>query len=225
MNLRFDQDGTYGPHEGGLKPVENRRIATLTQQERVALRCSSLGHGRRCPFLSGCTWTAAWFVFTAPKLDAWGAGVDASSASKDKLSKTSDSAYGFDVSDGVRTSAVVGSSSPVVGKSADGKLCSRLRTASASVDPPLRFNRFRRRCTSTDHRDARAMAQLRWYWARGPAPAGTDLQITISALQPRRAGEGAFFAISWKAGIAIGRTSASPAAFMADLSPAITASA
>jgi hypothetical protein len=62
------------------------------------------------------------------ELDAWGAGVDASSASKDKYPKRTIQFTVFDSSDGVRTTAETGSSSPTVGKSSDGKmLSSRLR--------------------------------------------------------------------------------------------------
>jgi len=141
--LQFDRDGIlWASTEGGLSRLKNGRVATLTKKN--GLPCDEVHWVMEDDTHSFWLYMACGLVrIEGSELDVWGAGVDASSASKDKYPKRTIQFTVFDSSDGVRLSAGIGSSSPTVGKSSDGKLWFTAQDGVSVVDPRhLPFNRL-----------------------------------------------------------------------------------
>jgi signal transduction histidine kinase/ligand-binding sensor domain-containing protein len=141
--LQFDRDGIlWAATEGGLSRLKNGRVATLTSKN--GLPCDAVHWVMEDDAHSFWLYMACGLVrIERSELNAWSAAADATSGSKDKHSKRTIQFTVFDSSDGVRSSATNGSSSPNVAKSPDGKLWFTAQDGVSVVDPHhLPFNRL-----------------------------------------------------------------------------------
>jgi signal transduction histidine kinase/ligand-binding sensor domain-containing protein len=142
-DLRLDPDGTlWAATEGGLSRLKNRRLATLTSKS--GLPCDAVNWVMEDDAHSLWLNMPCGLVrIERSQLDAWGAAVDAESASKDEYPKRTTQFTVFDSSDGVPSSAYIGSSSPTVAKSSDGKLWFTTLEGFSVLDPRhLPYNRL-----------------------------------------------------------------------------------
>jgi signal transduction histidine kinase len=133
--LQFDRDGIlWAATEGGLSRLKNGRFATLTSKN--GLPCDAVHWVMEDDAHSFWLYTACGLVrIERSELDSWGAAVDATSDAKDKYPKRAIQFTVLDSSDGVGSSAFLGSSSPNVGKSLDGKLWFTTLDGFSVLDP------------------------------------------------------------------------------------------
>ncbi len=133
--LRFDGEGAlWIATEGGLGRLKNGRIATLTSKS--GLPCDAV------------QWTmeddaqSVWLMMPCGLVRVARSELEARASAADKTARTIHATV-FDISDGVRSLAVVGDYTPRVGKSADGKLWFIAPDGISVVDPHhLPFNKL-----------------------------------------------------------------------------------
>ena len=144
--LQVDRDGIlWAATEGGLSRLKNGHIATLSRKS--GLQCDAVHWVMEDDAHSFWLYMACGLVrIERSELDAWGAGVDVTSGTKDAKDKSTGrtvQATVFDSSDGVRSIARFGSSSPPVAKSRDGKLWFTASDGVSVINPDhIPFNKL-----------------------------------------------------------------------------------
>jgi len=136
--LRVDQDGVlWVATEGGLSRLKNGRIATLSNKN--GLPCDAVHWAIEDDGHSFWLYTACGLVRIArPELDAWAAAMEEDGDAKPTIDVTV-----FDSSDGVKILPTATHYSPLVSKSADGKLWFVGLVGVMVVDPQhLAFNKL-----------------------------------------------------------------------------------
>jgi signal transduction histidine kinase/ligand-binding sensor domain-containing protein len=131
-DFQFDQEGTlWAATDGGLSRLKNGRVATLTSQS--GLPCDAVHWVMEDDAHSFWLYMTCGLARIArPELDAWAA--DPSHTIKTAI---------FDSSDGVRNKGTAGGYSPLVAKTADGKLWFVTYGGVSVIDPRhLPFNKL-----------------------------------------------------------------------------------
>ena len=134
--FRFDRDGAlWVSTEGGLSRLKDGRIATLSAKN--GLPCDAVHWAMEDDVNSFWLYTACGLVRIArSELDAWAAAVDRGAQRTIQVTV-------FDGSDGVRSTAIKHGFSPIVAKSADGKLWFPAVDGFSVLDPQhLPFNKL-----------------------------------------------------------------------------------
>jgi len=137
--FHFDNDGALwiSTEEGGLSRLKNGRIATLTSKN--GLPCDTVNWVTEDDDHAFWLYTACGLVRVArPGLHAWAAAIDKNEDAKPNIQTTV-----FDSSDGVRSLASGGHYSPLVARTADGRIWFLPADGVSVVDPRhLPFNKI-----------------------------------------------------------------------------------
>jgi signal transduction histidine kinase/streptogramin lyase len=137
--FHFDNDGALwiSTEEGGLSRLNYGRIATLTSKN--GLPCDTVNWVTEDDDHAFWLYTACGLVRVArPGLDAWAAAIDKNEDAKPNIQTTV-----FDSSDGVRSLSAGGHYSPLVARTADGRIWFLPLDGVSVIDPRhLPFNKL-----------------------------------------------------------------------------------